>query len=352
MNKQRKSIWQKLREEYHLSVPVILMWGIFIVFIISTISKHYQIFFSYLFFVDLIDSDRTNNVLDDARNLFLILAALLAFPLAIHRTVIASKHAKTAQKQLETSQEQVETAQEQLRASQKQLAQSRTEMRRTSERAVRQKREREKSIREDAFKEWQNHLFSGNENLQRIAVDMLWKLAQECPEDYHIQTMDNFHSLIRSIETITDEVPTNPRTMALKKLVNQGNIKTKGQKKVEADYEFRSNLQFLNFKNLDLSYSDLSNIDFRWTLWENVNVSHTDLTGATFEGCFLKNISFLETPTVENALWENVFIDVFEAKTVYFPNHVRDAIAEKNLALEELVKWLARRGKAVKNASS
>ena len=308
MSKQQKSSWQELKEKKYLSIPLAWIWMGIIFAIIGVI---------FLSFSD--DGDLTQ-----ARNFILIVAALLALPLALERMIIADK---------------------QLNATQDQLRQSKKEAERAREEATKQQRD-------SNFEKWQSHLFSNNENLQRIAVNMLWNLAQKFPKDYHIQTMDNFHSLIRSIETITDEVPTNPRTIALKKLVNRGNIKTKEQKKVEADYEFRSNLQFLNFKNLDLSYSDLSNIDFRWTLWENVNVSHTDLTGATFEGCFLKNISFLETPTVENALWENVFIDVFEAETVYFPNHVRDAIAEKNLALEELVKWLERRRKAVKNASS
>ena len=241
-------------------VLMVAMWATFITVIIAVVSKHDQFLLSYFFsFTDLVEDPDKDTL--KARNLLLMLTALAAFPLAIHRTVVAD---------------------EQLKATEEQLKQSKREP------------------REKALKGWQRDLLSGDKfsrehsALKKNAINELWELAEKQPKECHIKVMD---ILSRSIEDWVFEVGfDNEKKEALKRLLNQRDLyKNAEQKAEERRNKYRICLRGCRFSYMDLSSSDLSGVDFSWSHLQSVNFSNSTLTKASFRGATLEKINSNDT---------------------------------------------------------
>ena len=248
-------------------VSMVIMWAFFITVIISVIYKHGQFLFSYFFPCDLIknldffpcvliENSDENSV--KARNLSLMLTALAAFPLAIHRTMVAD---------------------EQLKATEEQIEQAR------------------KEVRERDFKEWQKDLFSGTKSQKYNAIEQLWKLAQNHTEDYHRKVMDSLSKLFKDGMIITG---TNIFVVALKMLTNQDdqNKKTKRQKIEEIKNDYRIRLQGLQITKIDLRGADFSRFELKGVTFSEIwyfagaSFEFSDLLETKFENCDLSSAKF------------------------------------------------------------
>ena len=336
-------------------------WGVWVVsFIIGIFVLYpYVGVFSESRF-SILDFDDGHN-LEAIRNIILIIAAFLAFPLAIHRTVIANEHAETAQKQLKKSEEQLVQA----------------------EQATWQAREEAKRQRlEDGFERWQRDLFSGKKSQQYSAINQLWKLAQNHARDYHIRIMDSLSDFLEETKTI--DLGADAAILALKILTNQDDRhkKTPGQEYEEIINDYCIRLQYLNIKDIDLSIADFSRSILKDIFFENVilkeasfkfsdlsgvhfgkcnlisakfsrclfvnNTTFTattftgsDLTGAFFNEAFLKDVNFANARTIIRSVWTN--ISLFDVQKIHFfdGNHKKHVMKKEDAKSEN--KWKTER---------
>ena len=220
------------------------------------------VFFEAHFSVPDFDDGRN---LEAIRNIVLTMAALLAFPLALERMIIADK--------------QLSATEDQLKAS-------------------------EKQNRDRDFQNWIANFFSLDEGMRYVAVEELWHFAQKHPEDYHVKVMRLFCNFIRNhsdcyksegdpigrfsfLRSKKEEENPQPHGQLstreefigeknfnniLSMVINKGGRKknTK-QTRQERDEGYRIDLSGTNFSQVDLSDSDLTNADLRWTFWHQTN---------------------------------------------------------------------------------
>ena len=261
MSKKQKSGWQEQREKIKntsrgrwLAQGVWAVSGIigFLVFCL-----YGSVFFESRF--STLDSVDESN-LEAIRNIVLIIAAFLAFPLAVHRTVIADEQLK----------------------------------------------ESEKQNRDGDFQNWIVNLFSSNEGMRHVAVEELWQFAQKYPEDYHVKVMRLFCNFIRNYSDcystndsaflfskeekkirqnshpIEDDVSIRMKFIGekyfeniLSMVINKGGHQ-KNPKQISQEREegYRMDLSGTNFSFFDLSDGDLTNADLRWTFWADINVKN------------------------------------------------------------------------------
>ena len=258
MKKPQESSWQKLKEEKYLSISLAWIWwgcGLAIICIVVL---------PILGFVSLME----------ARNFILIVAAVLAFPLAIHRMIIADN---------------------QLEATRDQLKQSEREIKRITKEAEKKDRDRE-------FEKWEaNFLILGKEP-RKAMIEKLWQFAQSRPEDYHVTVMTLFCDFIRDysdIAAVGKYATEYPRDVdadrvnlinkdnfvsILSKVINREKSKTPRQQAVEKDEGYRIDLSDTNFEHANLSGGDLTNADLRWTFWKSTDVSNMKWTKVYIEG--------------------------------------------------------------------
>ena len=290
-------------------------WGAWLVFfIVGGIFVLYP--YGYVFF------EKGN--LEAIRNIVLIVAALLAFPLTLERMIIADG---------------------QLKATEKQIAQARKEAENAKKEAKMQKTESD-------FERWHRDLSSGDEKLKEYAINELWKLAKNQPKECHIRVMN---ILSRSIEgSVFHGHFYVAKKEALKRLINQGNLyKNAEQKEEERRNKYRiclrncqlydmdlsngdlrgvdlswSSLSQANFSNsiltkasfkgtemngiTQLDGTDLSHVDFSWSQLHEVNLSRTNLTGAIFEKTFMTRVDLEGNTTIEKANWRGIVMEVQE----------------------------------------
>ena len=199
-----------------------------------------------------------NSNLEAIRNIVLTMAALLAFPLALHRMIIADN-------QLDATKEQIKQA--------------------------------KKEIIEKDFKEMRGDLLFGNKEKKHLFIEQLWKLAQSQPEDYHIKVMGCLSDLLKNEGIITDM---NYAVMALKILTNQDDEykKTEGQKLAEIKSDYRTRLRDIqitdiNLGGADFSMSELKNVTFSNIMdFKGALFAFSDLLNTQFDNCFLSDANF------------------------------------------------------------
>ena len=99
------------------------------------------------------------------RNLGLIIAGLVALPLAVWRGYVAHRQSNTAQEQVDKSQQQVETAQQ--------------------------------GLRNERYQKAAEMLGSAVLSVRMAGIYALQRLAEEYPEEYHVQIMQLFCAFVR-----------------------------------------------------------------------------------------------------------------------------------------------------------
>ena len=260
MNKQQKSSWQKLKEEKYLFISLAWIWRACLLAVIGIV---FLSFWS--------DGDLTKT-----RNFILIVAALLALPLAIHRMNIADK---------------------QLKATEKQMKQTDEENKRLREDAQRQKRE-------DNFENLQRDLSSGKKSQQLRAIDQLWKLARSYARDYnyHLRVMVCLSDFLGSTKHINPNA--DVAIMVLKILTNlDDRHKTTPEQEIaesaEKDY-------YTRLENISISNIDLRGADFRGFVLKNITFDDVNLAEAHFDNAFLQNMSFINNINIMGASWKNI----------------------------------------------
>ena len=214
------------------------------------------------------------------RNLGLIIAGLVALPLAIWRGYVAHKQANTAQEQVDKSQQQVETAQQGLRNERYQKA---AEMLGDEVLAVR---------------------LGGIYALQRLDEDH--------PEEYHVQIMrllcaftrhptedEEYEDTLRGmfglgnpfiradVQAVMDVIGKRDETsVALEEKSSYWpDLAGANLKKLRM---FRGNLRNVNLVDADLSDSSLVDTDLTNAILGNANLSKANILGVIFSGAFLR----------------------------------------------------------------
>ena len=241
--------------------------------------------YSYVFF------EKDN--LEAIRNIVLIMAALLAFPLALERMIIADKQLKATEAQLQQEQEKIATE----KNKNKQLM-----------------KENEKRDRDREFEKWETNFLSSDREPRKEIIEKLWQFAQNHPEDYHVTVMKFFCDFIRDYSDINfhrpsrvvlstiaiknceehahadvfrnariDSINKNYFVSILSKVINREKAKTPRQQEVEKEKGYRIDLSDTNFESVDLSDGDLTNADLRCTFWKSTNVRNMKWTKAYIE---------------------------------------------------------------------
>ena len=252
MRKRIDKIWHTIKNASRWRR---VAWGAWLVFfIVGGIFVLYP--YGYVFF------EKGN--LEAIRNIVLIVAALLAFPLTLERMIIADG---------------------QLKATEKQIVQARKEAENAKKEAKMQKTESD-------FERWHRDLSSGDEKLKEYAINELWKLAKNQPKECHIRVMN---ILSRSIEgSVFENRFDSAKQEALARLINQRDLyKNAEQKAEERRNEYRIRLRGCHLSYMNLSNSDLRGVDFSWSYLYQADFSNSILTKVSFRGASLVAVTLL-----------------------------------------------------------
>ena len=314
MSEPQKSSWQKLKEEKYLSISLAWVWRVCSFAIICI--------FVLPFFID---------DLTQVRNFILIVGALLAIPLALHRMIIADN---------------------QLKATEKQIKQTDEENKKLREDAQRQRRD-------DNFENLKRDLSSENKIQVSYAIDQLWKLAQSHPRDYHIRLMKSLSELLEKMPYINRYADNFDLAMIfLKSLTNLENRhqKTTEQKREDITNDYHIRLQSLEIRGVNLSEADFSRfilkdvefheVDltrtiFSWTMLDNIKFPRSNLTGAHFDKVFLQSANFAESQNSTEASWENISIP--ENSHPIFAGEDHRALVMQSAKTKSKDEWMAER---------
>lgn len=113
------------------------------------------------------------------RNLGLVVAALVAFPLAVWRSRVADRQASAAQRQVDATQQQLRTAQRQADAAQRQADTA------------------QQNLLNERYQQGAEMLGSDVLAVRLGGIYALQRLAEEHPEQYHVQIMRLFCAFAR-----------------------------------------------------------------------------------------------------------------------------------------------------------
>ena len=233
------------------------------------------------------------------RNIGFIVAGVLALVFAVWRGVLAQRQAETAQRQSETSQHQSETSQQ--------------------------------GLLNERYQRGAEMLGSDILTVRLGGIYALQRLAEERPEQYHIQIMQLFCAFVRlptkdqSLES--GQVAIKPGTLLgirqdveaiMQAIGSRSELRIAMERGVEFRLDFRgvdlrdgqlldadlsyamfhhADLSNVNFANTDLTYSylsfaDLSQATFRNVNFTGVHIQFANLSGAMLQGADLPWMDF------------------------------------------------------------
>lgn len=198
------------------------------------------------------------------RNLGLLIVALVALPLAVWRSVVAGRQAKTAQQQAETAQQ---------------------------------------GLRNERYQKAAEMLGSGVLTVRLGGIYALRRLAEEHPKEYHLQIMRLFCVFVRE-PTAKNDKGTKQSETGIEPII--GNLhrdveavmeaiaaRDESRVHIERDAKFQldfrgAKLRYLNlnsFKFADLSGADFSFADLSYAQFgSHTNMSSVRAAGANFSG--------------------------------------------------------------------
>ena len=212
------------------------------------------------------------------RNLGLVLAGIIALPLAIWRGVVADRQASAAQRQAETALEQADTAHQ--------------------------------SLLNERYQQGAEMLGNAVLSVRIGGIYALERLAKESPYEYHVQIMKLLCAFARHPTRDEDyqkklaERNANPRMPSLPREDVQAAIDAIGSRdkkrvEIEMSQDFELNLMgadlsfarigHVNLSGAMLHYANLSNTEIA-----NVDLSQAHLQGTVMKKATLRNVDFTD----------------------------------------------------------
>ena len=173
------------------------------------------------------------------RNLVLVIATIVALPLAIWRSKVAERQAETAQRQAETAQREL----------------------------LNERYQRGREML-DNEKLW----------VRLNGIDTLARLAREYPEDYHTQIMSSLCTFVRTPSVEVEEQNTNLRE-DFQAIVKE----FRGRNAVQIEIENREQYQ-LDLSGAQLSIADLRGVNLRGVNLRGANLRRANLAWANLSG--------------------------------------------------------------------
>ena len=224
------------------------------------------------------------------RNLVLAIAALIALPLAIWRSIVAERQATAAQKQSLTAQEQSKTAR--------------------------------RGLLNERYQKGAEMLGSPILSVRLGGVYALERLAKNHCRGYHIQIMQLFSAFVRNatadevgdkeVQTGNDEPVLREDVQAIMEFLGKRNAR---RREIERQAEYSVDLRYaelsgvklqdadlsdINLSNANMSGAFLSNIDLSDAWLPKVNMSEAILWGANLSGARLESAN-LSNARLESA---------------------------------------------------
>ena len=207
--------------------------------------------------------------LEAIRDFGLLIAAIIAFPLGFWRSRVAERQASAAQQQVSATQQQLRTAQLQAEAAQRQADTA------------------QQSLLNERYQRGAEMLGSGVLTVRLGGIYALQRLAQEHPEQYHIQVMRLFCSFVRNptvdgnretglanhetgefAETQEDDGGVRPRQdveAVMEAIAARSKIGIELERAPEFQLDLRDaklrGLNLMNFREVNLSWTNLSFAD-------------------------------------------------------------------------------------------
>ena len=228
------------------------------------------------------------------RDYGLLIAATIAFPLGFWRSRVAERQASAAQQQVSATQEQLRTAQRQADAAQRQADTA------------------QQNLLNERYQQGAEMLGSDVLTVRLGGIYALQRLAEEHPQQYHVQIMRLFCAFARH-PTEDGGVEAKPGTQMQSRLLREdvrGVMEAISachvrQLKLEQDAQFQLDLKFANLTRGWLSYADLSQA---WLSYANLShaglssaklsrarLSHADLSHAWLDGADLSRADLSNT---------------------------------------------------------
>ena len=195
----------------------------------------------------IIRTDITESGSTTVRNLSLVLAALLALPIAIWRTRIAQLQATTAQRELFDS----------------------------------------------LYRQGDSKLRSEDLSVRLDGVHILDRLAKDVPDRYHIQIMSRLCAFLRSSRTVREEhdgLQEDQRAVA-------ESIRSRESvgRNIEDQSSFTLDLNSTNLKGVWFNGTALARADFSLTCLEEANLNNADLSEVVFYRANLEGTSIYDS---------------------------------------------------------
>ena len=217
------------------------------------------------------------------RNLGLVIGGVIAIMLALWRSIVAHRQALTAQSQAETAQSQAETAQRQAQTAQRGLMNER----------------------------YQKGAEMLGNNLLAVrlgGIYALQRLAEEDPEQYHVQIMRLLCAFVRHPTKDEERVDEKQKKTLLEDIMAiVAMIRTRSKANIALEKE--EGLSGLDLSDADLPRSVFYKADLSEANLINTDMSEADLCKTDLSGAFLAGAT-LSNATLENA-------DVSGAKFFY-----------------------------------
>ena len=212
------------------------------------------------------------------RNLGLVLAGIIALPLAIWRGVVADRQASAAQRQAETALEQADTAHQ--------------------------------SLLNERYQQGAEMLGNAVLSVRIGGIYALERLAKESPYEYHVQIMKLLCAFARhptrdeDYEKKLAERKADPRMLSLPREDVQAAIDAIGSRdKKRVEIEMSQDFE-LNLMGADLSFARIGHVNLSGAMLHyailsrtnisSVDLSHAYLTGTVMKKATLNNVDFTD----------------------------------------------------------
>ena len=202
------------------------------------------------------------------RNIGLVVAGLVALPLAIWRGIVADRQASAARRQAETALEQAETAQQ--------------------------------SLLNERYQQGAEMLGSPVLSVRLGGIYALERLASEHPQQYHVQIMKLLCALVRDPTVDSDYEDSNVTAREdVQAVIDFIRLRSEEQVEAEVDQKLRLNLMRGRLAGVEISDANLSGAllleaDLRRAEIANADLSASLLRNSNMIGARLWNVDFTD----------------------------------------------------------
>ena len=241
----------------------------------SALDKHAEIFVTVIASILLIAVVAiwivSSAGLEAIRDFGLLIAAIIAFPLGFWRSRVAERQASAAQQQVSATQQQLRTAQHQADAAQRQADTA------------------QQNLLNERYQKGAEMLGSEALAVRLGGIYALQRLAEEHPEQYHVQIMQMFCAFLRyptggerreEGQDTVEDVQIAVRAIGTR---SRTGIELERKSDFRLDL-FRANLAGASLLDADLGRAKLIRANLAGASLARANLCQADLTGANISG--------------------------------------------------------------------